>query len=77
MNASIIFAPKVVRDYWYKHGFLFSQSDIHLHDKETVGPSVMVPGIPPEFRNKELAPAVCTGLGDCNRKLYDVRYERL
>lgn len=58
LNASIILAPKIVRDYWYKHGSLSSQSNIHSHDKETVGPSAMVPGIPPDFHDKERAPAV-------------------
>ena len=50
---------------------------MHSHDKETVGPSVMVPGILPKFHNKEMAPAVCTGLCSCNGRLYDVRYGKV
>ena len=77
LNASIIFAPKIICNYWYKQGTLSSQSDIHSHDKETVGPSAMVPGIPPDFHDKELASAVCKSLGNCVCGLYDVRYDKM
>ena len=55
LNARIIFAPEIIRDYWYKRASFSFQSNTHSHDKETVGPSAMVPGIPPDFHNKERA----------------------
>ncbi len=56
---------------------LSSQNYIHSQDNETVGPSAMVPGIPPEFRKRERVPAVCIDVSGYNRILLDVHSEEV